>query len=88
MFTIAYDGDFKPYIVDLVNAGAPWFNALFLSVWVGFKGAHDPGLGEFLLTQVVGAEFFYASHPDVTRRDILKMQKLSKAVGELLDAAS
>ena len=47
IFTIVYDGDFKPYIVDLINAGAPWFNALFLGVWEGFKGAHDPGLSEW-----------------------------------------
>jgi hypothetical protein len=31
---------------------------------------------------------FYVAHPDVTVRDIAKMKRLSKAFGEMLDAAS
>jgi hypothetical protein len=37
---------------------------------------------------VFEADFFYVANPDVTVKDVVKMQRLSKAVNELLDAAA
>jgi len=33
-------------------------------------------------------DVFFISNPDVTARDVAKTQRVSKAVGELLDAAT
>jgi len=87
-FTIMFDGDFKPYIEDLINKATPWLDQIFVGVWDGFKGMRDPGLVDFLQTQVVSAEFFYAAYPEATRRDVERMQRLSSAVSAMLDAAS
>jgi hypothetical protein len=88
MFTIVYDGDFKAYVADLIKEVAPWLDQIFGDVWEGYKGMKDPGIVELVLNAVVEAEFFYAAYPEVTCRDVEKMQRLSNAVSELLDAAS
>lgn len=88
LFTIVFDGDFKPYIKDILTEAGPWLDQIFLGVWDGFKGSNDPELVERLLGFAVEAEFFYVANPDVTVRDVAKMQRLSNAVTEMLDAAS
>jgi hypothetical protein len=88
LFTIVFDGDFKPYIKDILTEAGPWLDQIFLGVWDGFKGSNDPESVERLLGFAVEAEFFYVANPDVTVRDVAKMQRLSNAVSEMLDAAS
>jgi hypothetical protein len=88
LFTIVYDGDFKPYIEDVLREAGPWLDLIFLGVWDGFKGTKDrKSVGE-ILASAFEADMFFVSNPDVTVRDVAKMQRLSGAVGELLDAAT
>ena len=61
---------------------------IFLGVWDGFKGTKDRKSVEELLGAAFECDFFYVANPDVTARDVAKMQRLSKAFGEMLDAAS
>jgi hypothetical protein len=88
LFTIVFDGDFKPYIKDILREAGPWLDQIFLGVWEGFKGSSDPESVESLLGFAFGAEVFFVANPDVTVRDVAKMQRISDAVNELLDAAS
>ena len=37
---------------------------------------------------MIEADLFFVRNPDVTVRDVAKMQRVSKAVNELLDAAT
>jgi hypothetical protein len=39
LFTIVYDGDFKPYIEDTIREAGPWLDQIFLGVWDGFRGS-------------------------------------------------
>jgi len=86
-FSVIFDGDFKPYIDDFVNKGGPWFDSLFMGLIDGYKGINDPGFlkwfGQFLIT----AEFFYASYPEATRRDVMKALRVQSAFEHLLDEA-
>jgi hypothetical protein len=88
LFTIVFDGDFKPYLADILREASPWLDQIFLGVWDGFKGTKDRESVEELLSFAFGADLFFVRNPDVTVRDVAKMQRLSKAVAELLDAAS
>ena len=89
LFTIVFDGDFKPYVEDILREAGPWLDQIFLGVWDGFRGTKDrKSVEEFLGSSAFECDFFYVSNPDVTARDVAKMQRLSKAVGEMLDAAS
>src|ERR1700733_9646288 len=36
-FSIVFDGDFKPYISDILERAAPWLDQVFVGVWDGFK---------------------------------------------------
>jgi len=88
LFTIVFDGDFKPYLADILREASPWLDQILLGVWDGFRGTKDRGSVEELLGFAFGADLFFVRNPDVTVRDVAKMQRLSKAVAELLDAAS
>jgi hypothetical protein len=88
LFTIVFDGDFKPYVEDLVKEVTPWLDQIFGGVWEGYKGMNDAGISELVHNAKVDAEFFYAAFPDSTRRDVEKAVRISSAVNELLDAAS
>jgi hypothetical protein len=43
--TITYDGDFKPYIVDIGEHAAPWLDKIFTGVIEGFNGVYADGAG-------------------------------------------
>ena len=88
LFSIVFDGDFKPYIKDILTEAAPWLDQIFVGVWDEFKGSHDPESVERLLGCSFQSELFFVANPDASVRDVAKMQRLSKAVGEMLDAAS
>ena len=88
LFTIVYDGDFKPYIEDVLREAGPWLDQIFLGVWDGFRGTKDRKSVEEILHSAFECDVFFVSNPDVTIRDVAKMQRLSGAVGELLDAAT
>lgn len=88
LFTIVFDGDFKPYVEDLIKEVSPWLDQIFGGIWEGYNGMKDPGLMKFVLDAVVDAEFFYAAFPEATRRDVEKSLRVSSAVNALLDASS
>jgi hypothetical protein len=88
LFTIVFDGDFKPYVEDLQQYVTPWLDQIFGGVWEGYKSMNDPGIFDLVHNSQITAEFFYAAFPDISRRDIEKMHRLSGAVSELLDAAT
>ena len=88
LFTIVFDGDFKPYIEDVLREAGPWLDQIFLGVWDGFRGTKDRQSVGDILASAFEADIFFVSNPDVTVRDVAKMQRVNKAVNELLDAAS
>ena len=88
LFTIVYDGDFKPYVEDILREAAPWLDQIFLGVWDGFRGTKDRKSVEELLSFAFESDVFFVRNPDVTVRDVAKMKRLSGAVSELLDAAT
>ena len=88
LFTIVFDGDFKPYIADILREASPWLDQIFLGVWDGFRGTQDRKSVEEVLAFAFECDFFFVSNPDVTARDVAKMKRLSGAVSELLDAAA
>ncbi|SCY89876.1 hypothetical protein [Rhizobium sp. NFACC06-2] len=88
MLTVVYDGDFKPYLTDIASQAHPWLDTLATGVLEDYPGINTPEVAKWVEDRLVAAEFFYVSNPDVTARDVTKMKKLSKAVSDLLDAAS
>jgi hypothetical protein len=86
-FTAVYDGDFKPYVEDLINKASQYFDSMFLGVVEGYKGMRDPGFSDWFSKYVIAAQFMYASNPDATRRDVVKGLRVLSAFEHLLDEA-
>ncbi len=88
LLILTYDGDFKPYLVDIATQAHQWLDALATDVLENYPGLTSPQTVEWVGSQLHQADFFYVSNPDVTVRDITKMKRLRDAVSEMLDAAS
>lgn len=87
MLTVVYDGDFKPYLVDIGTKATEWLDGMAEGVLEDYPGINAPGTARWLEERLVPAEFFYAAHPEATVRDIARMKKVAAAVSDLLDAA-
>jgi hypothetical protein len=85
---VTFDGDFKPYMVDIFSNAAPWFDDMFTDVVEGYPGASDPGIVDWLAPYIVEADMWYASNPNASVKDITKGQKVLQAFNALLDTAS
>ncbi len=88
LFAATYDGDFQPYVGDVIAKAAPWLDEMFLDVLDGYAGANDPNFTEFVSRYQIEADLWFASNPDVTAMEIAKGQKMMKAFESLLDVAS
>jgi hypothetical protein len=86
-FSVVYDGDFMPYADDFMNKGGPWFDSLFLGVVDGYKGMNDPEFLKWFGQFLISAEFFFASYPEATCRDVKKALRVLNAFEHLLDEA-
>jgi len=87
ILTVVYDGDFKPYLDDIANHAAPWLDSLATDVLEGYPGMHSPHIGEWVISLLIPAEFFWVANSEYTGRDVKKMAKVAKAVEALFDAA-
>ena len=88
LVTIVYDGDFKPYLEDVLREAGPWLDQIF-DGWEGFRGTKDrKSVAELVANTHFECDVFFVANPDVPGRDVAKMQRLSKAVGEMMDAAA
>ncbi|MFT3794851.1 hypothetical protein [Flavobacterium sp.] len=88
ILTVVYDGDFEPYVRDIGQFAGPWLDAVATGVLEDYPGSTNPGMIKFVKDRLLPAEFFWAANSEVTVRDIIKMQKLHKSFGEVLDAMS
>ncbi|GHP00112.1 hypothetical protein KSF_101590 [Reticulibacter mediterranei] len=85
---VGYDGDLKPYLVDIFSKAGPWFDEMFSDVLDGYPGSNAPNIAEWVLQYQVEADLWFASNPDMTVKDIAKAGKMMEAFETLLDAAS
>jgi hypothetical protein len=85
-FSVVFDGDFKPYLDDFVNQAGSWLDSLFLTC-SGYKGMKLPGFVEWFSKFLISAEFFFASYPEATCRDVKKGLRVLNAFEHLLDEA-
>lgn len=88
LVTIVYDGDFKPYVVDIIDNAAPWLDKIFTDIVEGYPGSASPAAPKWVIDSSYTSSIFYHSHPDKTVHDVARMKRVSSAVDELLDAAS
>ena len=88
LISAVYDGDFIPYLNDVLEQAGQWFDFLMPGVWEGYVKATDAATRELVARQAYSAEGFYAANPDLSIKDIAKMRRIASAVNDLLDAAN
>jgi hypothetical protein len=84
LFATAYDGEWDPYIDDFATKITDQMDVLF-SACEGWPGIRSPKVKDWIVKHQIAAEGWYVAYPDLTVRDILRLQRIGKAVDEFLD---
>ena len=84
LFATAYDGEWDPYIVDFSTKIPDALDALF-SVLEGYPGMHSPAVGDWIANHQITAAAWYVANPNLTVEETRRLEKIGKAVDELLD---
>lgn len=86
ILSLVYDGDFKPYLEDIVTHAGPWLDSVGEGVLEGYPGMNSPHVGEWVVSLLHPADFFWAANTEYSVRDVKRMAKTTKALNELLDS--
>jgi hypothetical protein len=86
LFATTYDGDWEPYIADFSTKIPDSLDVLFSNM-EGYpaKGMHDPAIGDWIASNQITADGWYVSNPNMTVAQAHKLERVGKAVDELLD---
>ena len=87
LFATAYDGEWDAYIDDFI-ALIPDYLDIIDSAWEGWPGIRSPGAKDYLIKHQITAEGWFVAYPDLTVAEIGRLQRIGKAVDELLDKVS
>lgn len=88
LITVTYDGDFVPYLADIIREAGPWFDALISGAWDGYTSISDPDTKKLIADSLVTSEMFYVCHHDLTVKDVTRLKRMGAALSDLLDAAN
>jgi len=84
LFATAYDGDFDPYIEDFATK-IPHSMDLWLCNCEGYPGIRSPLVKDWVAKHQISAEAWYVNSPNLTAAETRRLERVGKAVEELLD---
>ena len=84
LFATAYDGDWDPYIDDFATKIPDIMDVAF-SAFEGWPGIHSPEVKDWIAKHQVTAEGWFVANPNLTVTATRRLEKIGKAVDELLD---
>jgi len=84
LFATAYDGDFDPYIDDFATK-IPNAMDLWLCNCEGYPGMRSGKAKQWIFDHQIAAEAWYVNSPNLTAAETRRLEKVGKAVEELLD---
>jgi hypothetical protein len=84
LFCTAYDGNWDPYIDDFATKIPDILDLQFGEV-EGWPGVRTPEVKDFIVKHQVPAHFWYVANPNSTVVETRRLEKVGKAVDELLD---
>ena len=88
LFATAYDGDSWDSYLDEFATKIPDELDLLFSELEEFPGFRDPSVKEWIAKYQIQAECWFVAHPDLTVRDIRRLERVGKALDEFLDKIS
>ena len=87
LFASVFDGTWDAYLEDF--GASPLFTEAFdqgFKYLEGYPGMKDPKIKDWFAANQVPASYFASSYPDLTVRQILKLQRLGEAFQAVLDS--
>lgn len=87
LFATTYDGDWDAYINDFATKIPELMDLQFQSV-EGWPGIADPSVKDFIAKHQIDAAGWFVANPQVTVVDVRRLQRMEKAVNEMMDAVA
>ena len=84
LFATAYDGEWDAYIEDFATKIPNALDLLFCDA-VGWPGIRSPKVKDWIVEHQVSAEAWYVANPNLTVTETRRLERVGKAVEELLD---
>ena len=84
LFCTAYDGEWDAYIDDFVTKIADSMDILFCNC-EGWPGIRSPLIKDWIVKNQHTADAWYVASPNLSVAEIWRLEKVGKAVDELLD---
>ena len=84
LFATAYDGDWDAYIDDFATKIPNALDLLFCDA-VGWPGIRSPKVKDWIVEHQISAEAWYVANPNLTVTEARRLERVGKAVEELLD---
>ena len=84
LFATAYDGEWDAYIDDFATKIPDYLDLLFCDC-EGWPGIHSPSVKDWIVKHQIPAEGWYVANPELTVSETRRLQRIGKAVDELLD---
>ena len=84
LFATAYDGEWDPYTEDFATKIPDDMDIIF-SAFEGWPGIHSPEVKDWIAKHQVTAEGWFVANPNLTVAGTRRLERIGKAVDELLD---
>ena len=84
LFATAYDGEWDAYIDDFATKIPNAMDLLFCNA-VGWPGIRSPQVKDWIVEHQISAEAWYVANPNLTVAETRRLERVGKAVEELLD---
>src|SRR5215510_5307754 len=84
LFATAYDGDWDAYIDDFATKIPNALDLLFCDA-EGWPGIRSPKVKDWIVDHQVAAEAWYVASPNLTVAETRRLERIGKAVEQLLD---
>ena len=84
LFATTYDGEWDPYVDDFAANIPDELDVVFCNC-DGWPGVRSPAVKDYIAKYQVTARAWYVATPNLTVRDIKRLEKIGPAVDELLD---
>jgi len=84
LFATTYDGEWDAYIDDFVTKIPNSMDILFCNC-EGWPGIRSPGIKDWIVKNQFTADAWYVSNPNLSVAQAHRLERLGKAVDELLD---
>src|SRR5499426_2895645 len=84
LFATTFDGGWDAYIEDFATKIPNALDLLFCDA-VGWPGIRSPKVKDYIAEHQVGSDAWYVGNPNLTVAETRRLEKVGKAVEELLD---